>query len=87
MAKTTIQVDTGTRDQLAALAAEQGTTMGALLASWAAEHPTCEQREERVRQGREAMRAHTPHALSDEQLDALPNVLERLRALVGDAAA
>jgi conjugal transfer/entry exclusion protein len=45
MSKTTIQVDTETRDQLAALAAEQGTNMGALIASWAAAHPTREQRE------------------------------------------
>ncbi|WP_037603766.1 hypothetical protein [Streptacidiphilus rugosus] len=88
MAKTTIQVDTETRDQLAQLAAEAGTTMGALLASWAAEHHTRNQRAERVEQGRAAMRRHMPNPPSDEILDAAPDdIIDRVHKIADEIRA
>jgi hypothetical protein len=84
MANTTIQVTTEVRDHLAAVAAERGTTIGALVAELGATQLTREQLAERQAAGRAAMRTHLEHAPSDGELDAMPNVLERLYTVAAE---
>ncbi|WP_037599617.1 hypothetical protein [Streptacidiphilus rugosus] len=94
MGNTTIQVTTEVRDHLAVLAAERGTTIGALVASFSASQLTDQERAERQRAGREAMRRHLPNPPSDEVLAGSEGALERFYAVAaeqllrgGDAAA
>ena len=86
MSDATIKVPEGTRDHLAVLAKERGTTIGALVAHLAAEQLTTEQISERVKAARSSLRAHMNCTLSDEELDAMPNVLERVYQVAAEKA-
>ncbi|MFD9488928.1 hypothetical protein [Streptomyces sp. NPDC059991] len=78
MADSTIKVPEATRDHLAALAKERGTTIGALVASLAAEQLTAEQTRARVMEGRRILREHMHVTLTDEEFDATPHALDRV---------
>ncbi|KQV14514.1 MULTISPECIES: hypothetical protein [unclassified Kitasatospora] len=78
MADTTIKVSPDTRDRLAALAAAQGTTIGAQVALLVEQQPTPEQIAERVAEGRRLMREHFGMTLTDTDLDQGPNLLQRV---------
>ncbi|MGI5528026.1 hypothetical protein ACQEVX_11565 [Streptomyces syringium] len=56
MATTRIQVSRETRDHLAELAEERGLSIGQLVRSLVAEHPTAAQRAEWLAADREAVR-------------------------------
>lgn len=94
MATTTIQVSRGTRDHLAALAAERGLTLGQLVQQLAEHEPTEEQIAERLRADREVARQNIGTDISDEEFDHAPDILgniykiaaEKVRAARGDAA-
>jgi len=81
MADTTIKVPTETRDRLAVLAAEQGTSIGQLVSRLAAEQPTAEQIAERVAEGRRVLREQFGMTLTDDQLDQGPDLLRRVYAV------
>jgi predicted acylesterase/phospholipase RssA len=84
MANTTIQVTTETRDHLAELAAERGTTIGALVAAFSASQLTEQELAERQQAGREAMRQRLPDPPSDEDLAGSAGALERFYAIAAD---
>ncbi|MEU4351204.1 hypothetical protein [Streptomyces sp. NPDC023838] len=78
MADSTIKVPEATRDHLAALAKERGTTIGALVASLAAEQLTAEQTRARVAEARRILRERMHSTLTDEEFDATPHALDRV---------
>jgi hypothetical protein len=78
---------TEVRDHLAVLAAERGTTIGALVAAFSASQLTEEERAERQRAGREAMRRHLPNPPSGEEgpvLAGSEGALERFYAVAAE---
>ncbi|MFJ9461469.1 hypothetical protein ACIRST_41165 [Kitasatospora sp. NPDC101447] len=78
MADATIKVSPDTRDRLAALAAADGTTIGAQVARLVAAQPTAEQIAERVAEGRRLLREHFGMTLTDTELDEGPDLLQRV---------
>ncbi|PYC69797.1 hypothetical protein C7C46_27875 [Streptomyces tateyamensis] len=78
MADATIKVSPQTRDRLAALAAAQGTTIGAQVALLVERQPTAEQIAERVAEGRRLLREHFGMTLTDTELDQGPDLLQRV---------
>jgi hypothetical protein len=78
MADTTIKVTTETRDRLADLAGEQGTSIGQLVARLAEQQPTAAQIRQRVAEGRRLMRDHFAMRLTDDELDQGPDLLQRV---------
>ncbi|WP_034091033.1 hypothetical protein [Streptacidiphilus albus] len=78
MANTTIQVPAEVRDHLAVLAAERGMTIGQLVGALSAREPTAEQLAARVAATRAALRANSGCALTDEEFDQAPPLLERV---------
>ncbi|MFD4629645.1 hypothetical protein ACFVYR_05995 [Streptomyces sp. NPDC058284] len=78
MADSTIKVPEATRDHLAMLAKERGTTIGALVAELAAERLTAEQTRARIEESRRLMRERMHSTLTDEEFDATPHALERV---------
>lgn len=78
MADSTIKVPEATRDHLAALAKERGTTIGALVASLAAEQLTAEQTRARVAKARQVLREKMHVTLTDDEFDATPHALDRV---------
>jgi hypothetical protein len=78
MADTTIKVTQETRDRLAALAAAEGTTIGAQVALLVERQPTPQQIVERVAEGRRLLREHFGMTLTDEELDHGPDLLQRV---------
>ncbi|WP_314613266.1 hypothetical protein [Streptomyces stackebrandtii] len=95
MADSTIKVPDTTRDHLASLARERGTTIGALVTELASTQLTAEQAREKVAESRRIMRARMHSTLSDEEFDATPNALDKVyeiaaenaRRALGDTAA
>jgi len=86
MADATIKVSPDTRDRLAALAAERGTTIGAQVALLVEQQPTAEQIAERVTEGRRLLREHFGMTLGDTELDQGPNLLQRVYDIAADDA-
>ncbi|OKJ99889.1 hypothetical protein AMK26_27225 [Streptomyces sp. CB03234] len=86
MADSTIKVPDTTRDHLAALARERGTTIGALVAELAASQLTAAQLRERVEEGRRIMRERMNCTLTDEEFDATPHALERVYEIAAENA-
>ncbi|MBT2398121.1 hypothetical protein J7E96_12020 [Streptomyces sp. ISL-96] len=86
MADSTIKVPEGTRDHLAALAKERGTTIGALVAALAAEQLTAEQTRARVAESRRIMRERMHSTLTDEEFDSTPHALERVYEIAAEKA-
>ncbi|MEZ0088867.1 hypothetical protein [Streptacidiphilus sp. EB129] len=84
MADTTIKVSTETRDRLAILAGEQGTSIGQLVARLAEQQPTATQIAERVQEGRRLMREHFGMTLTDGELDQGPDLLQRVYAIAAE---
>jgi hypothetical protein len=78
MADSTIKVPEATRDHLAALAKERGTTIGSLVASLASEQLTAEQARARVEQARRVLRERMHVELTDAEFDATPGALDRV---------
>ncbi|WJV46392.1 hypothetical protein [Streptomyces flavofungini] len=78
MADSTIKVPEETRDHLAALARERGTTIGALVAALAAEQLTAEQSRARVAEARKVLRERMGVTLTDEEFDRTPHALDRV---------
>jgi predicted DNA-binding protein len=69
MSTTTIKVESGVRDRLAALARERGTTMGALLAE-ATEHLEREAFFTRAREQLERLRQEDPGAWEADRAES-----------------
>lgn len=80
MADTTIRVNTDTRDRLATLAAESGSTIGDLVASLATAVATREEREARHAQVRAYIKQHLCPGITDAELDEGPQLWEDLAA-------
>jgi hypothetical protein len=78
MADSTIKVPEETRDHLAALAKERGTTIGALVAALAAQQLTAEQSRARSAQARRVLRERMGVTLTDQEFDDTPHALERV---------
>ncbi|AOW87717.1 MULTISPECIES: hypothetical protein [Streptomyces] len=75
---TTIQVSRRARDHLAQVAKERGMTLGQLVEQLASEQPTAEQIAERVAADRQVVRDVVGVAISDEEFDRAPDVLENI---------
>ncbi|AUG75680.1 hypothetical protein CFP65_0731 [Kitasatospora sp. MMS16-BH015] len=86
MADATIKVSSDTRDRLAALAAAQGTTIGAQVALLVEQQPTPEQIAERVAEGRRMLREHFGMTLTDTELDQGPDLLQRVYGIAAEDA-
>ncbi|MFD9124172.1 hypothetical protein [Kitasatospora sp. NPDC059571] len=83
MSDSTIKVPDSTRDHLAALAKERGMTIGGLVTALANQEHTAEQLAERVQESRRLMRGYGIE-IDDSELDAMPNVLERVYAVAAE---
>lgn len=68
MTVTTIKVDSAVRDRLARLAAEQGRSIGAVVADLAAATPTEEEKRARVEAARQYFRDAFGMDLTDDDL-------------------
>lgn len=68
MTVTTIKVDSAVRDRLARLAAEQGRSIGAVVADLAAATSTAEEREARREAARQYLRDAFGQEVTDESL-------------------
>ena len=86
MADTTIKVSTETRDRLATLASENGTSIGQLVARLSQQQFTAEEIAERVARTRQVLRESFGMALTDEDLDTGPNVLSRVYEIAAEDA-
>ncbi|WP_051942512.1 hypothetical protein [Streptacidiphilus rugosus] len=86
MADTTIKVSTETRDRLATLAAESGTSIGHLVTRLSKQQFTAEEVAERVARTRQILRESFGMTLTDEELDAGPNVLTRVYEIAAEDA-
>jgi hypothetical protein len=80
MTVTTIKVDSAVRDRLARLAAEQGRSIGAVVADLAAKTPTKEEAEARVEWARQYFRDNFGMDLTDDDLAEGERVWQRLEA-------
>ncbi|MER5548006.1 hypothetical protein ACWDBD_05365 [Streptomyces sp. NPDC001118] len=81
---TTIQVSRQARDHLAQVAKERGLTLGQLVENLAERELTAAQIAERVAATREVLRERMGCTLSDEELDAGPNVLANIYAMAAE---
>ncbi|MFC9592769.1 hypothetical protein [Streptomyces sp. NPDC056944] len=86
MADSTIKVPDTTRDHLAALARERGTTIGALVTDLATSQLTEAQAREKVAESRRIMRERMRSTLTDEDFDATPNALDRVYEIAAENA-
>ncbi|MFB7516355.1 hypothetical protein [Streptomyces sp. NPDC056144] len=86
MADSTIKVPDTTRDHLASLARERGTTIGALVTELAASQLTAAQAREKVAESRRIMRERMRSTLTDEEFDATPNALDKVYEIAAENA-
>jgi hypothetical protein len=86
MADTTIKVSTETRDRLATLASESGTSIGQLVARLSRQQFTAEEIAERVARTRQVLRESFGMTLTDEELDAGPNILNQVYEIAAQDA-
>jgi conjugal transfer/entry exclusion protein len=86
MADSTIKVPGATRDHLAALAKERGTTIGALVTALAAEQLTAQQADQRAREARRVLREQMGAPLTDAEFDATPGALDRVYEIAAEKA-
>lgn len=86
MADTTIKVSAETRDRLATLASQNGTSIGQLVARLAQQQFTAEEIAERVARTRQVLRESFGMTLTDQELDTGPNILNRVYEIAAQDA-
>ena len=86
MADTTIKVSTETRDRLATLASENGTSIGQLVTRLSYQQFTADEIAERVALTRQVLRESFGMTLTDEDLDTGPNILNRVYEIAAEDA-